>query len=66
MGIFFSDDEGAILRRTESTTKDYVAQLCVERPMLVGGLKFDIRAFVVVRSYSPFVAYMHRFACFQC
>ena len=58
----FSDSLHAILRRTESLERDYVAQLCVERPLLLHGFKFDLRAFVVVRSYHPFAAYMHRFA----
>jgi hypothetical protein len=62
MGIFFCDDEHEVLRRTEMAAKDHVAQLSVENPLLLSGLKFDIRAFVVVKSYHPFVAYMHRFA----
>ena len=33
---------------------DRVAQLLVDRPLLVQGRKFDIRTFVFVRSFEPF------------
>ena len=39
---------------------DYVAQLLVPRPLTVlGGRKYDLRAFVFVRSFVPFEAYLH-------
>ena len=34
--------------------QDHVIQLLVERPLLVKGRKFDLRLFVLVRSFSPF------------
>lgn len=36
-------------------TGDRVAQLLVERPLLIDDRKFDIRCFVFVRSFEPFV-----------
>ena len=38
---------------------DKVAQLLVQRPVLARGRKFDLRLFVVVRSFCPFEAYVH-------
>ena len=40
-------------------SSDKVAQLLVQNPMLVLGRKFDLRLFVVVRSFCPFDAYVH-------
>ena len=50
----------SVLRRTEDADRDFVAQLSIERPMLLHDTKFDLRAFVVVRSYHPFDVYMHK------
>ena len=41
------------------TITDRIAQLLVEKPLLVNGYKFDLRVFVVVRSFIPFEAYVH-------
>ena len=38
---------------------DRVAQLLVEKPLLVNGYKFDLRVFVIVRSFVPFDVYVH-------
>ena len=40
---------------------DRVAQLLVEKPLLINGYKFDLRVFVVVRSFVPFEVYVHNF-----
>lgn len=42
-----------------SNVVDRVAQLLVEKPLLVNGYKFDLRVFVVVRSFIPFEVYVH-------
>jgi tubulin polyglutamylase TTLL1 len=37
----------------------YVVSLYVHRPLLVGGRKFDLRVYVLVRSFRPLKAYIH-------
>ena len=41
-------------RKSQSWFGDRVAQLLVEHPLLVNEKKFDLRIFVVVRSFVPF------------
>ncbi len=36
-----------------------IGQLLVENPLLVNGIKFDMRVICLVRSYEPFEVYMH-------
>ena len=38
---------------------DRIAQLLVDKPLLVLDRKFDIRVFILIRSFVPFEAYMH-------
>ena len=42
-----------------STQPDRVAQLLITKPLLVLNRKFDLRVFVLVRSFVPFEAYLH-------
>ena len=38
----------------------YIVQRYLSSPLLIGGKKFDLRVYVLVVSYHPLVAYMHR------
>ena len=54
-GIFLINDLGDLKYETQ-----YIVQRYIERPLLVGGYKMDLRIYVVVRSFRPLRAYIYR------
>ncbi|KAJ3365066.1 putative tubulin polyglutamylase ttll9 [Allomyces javanicus] len=40
----------------------YIVQRYIERPYLIGGKKFDIRAYALVTCWNPLTVYIHRHA----
>lgn len=50
--------EAAVLRMGVAGDCDRIAQLYVARPRTVRGLKFDLRVYVLVRSFHPLCAYV--------
>lgn len=47
-------------KSADSETQPYVVQSYVSHPYLIGGKKFDIRLYVLVTSFRPLNAWMHR------
>ncbi|KAI6213640.1 Tubulin--tyrosine ligase-like protein 9 [Aphelenchoides besseyi] len=47
-------------RRTDADTEPYVVQSYIHRPYLIGGKKFDVRLYILVTSFRPLFAWVHR------
>jgi len=61
IGIFLVSKLSQIKRWASRNTSDvYVISKYIERPLLIGGRKFDLRLYVLVRSYRPLQVYLYQ------
>ena len=61
-GIFITDDLAEICEAplSEEFEGSYIANLYIENPLLVDGLKFDLRVYVAVTSFDPLRVHVFR------
>ena len=61
-GIFIISKLSQIKRWAGSKWSDtqYIISTYIDRPLLIGGKKFDLRVYVIVTNYRPLKAYVHQ------
>jgi tubulin polyglutamylase TTLL1 len=61
-GIFIISKLSQIKRWAGSKWSDtqYIISTYIDRPLLIGGKKFDLRVYVLVTNYRPLKAYVHQ------
>jgi len=47
-------------RQAEEDVNPFIVSRYIDKPLLIGGKKFDLRLYVLVTCYRPLVAYLHK------
>lgn len=55
-----TDDKCTIVKYGEASAGNWVVHKAVHPPMLMSGNKLELSAFVLVRSFEPLEAYVHK------
>ena len=59
-GIFLFNKISQVSQWENYSAEPYIVQRYINDPLLIGGKKFDIRLYALVKSYSPLTIYFYR------